>query len=41
MRLHGEGRPTATSMVMARNMQIVIQVDGKDRESYKVPTALA
>jgi DNA-directed RNA polymerase subunit beta' len=24
-------------VVMARNMQIVIQVDGKDRESYKLP----
>jgi DNA-directed RNA polymerase subunit beta' len=24
-------------VVMARNMQIVVQVDGKDRESYKLP----
>jgi DNA-directed RNA polymerase subunit beta' len=24
-------------IVMARNMQIVVQVDGKDRESYKLP----
>ena len=34
-------RPDGDLIVMSRNMQVVVQVEGKDRESYRRPTAPA